>query len=455
MGRVDLAMRQIGRFRRFYAIKHLHPHLANEAAPRAMFLEEARIGGMLVHPNVVGVIDVGEDAQGPFLVMDFVEGLSLGALQQAAIDHGEPLPLGFCLDVAIAIAKGLDGIHTAVDAQGKPLALVHRDLSPRNVLIGYDGSIRITDFGIAKANDREIRTTTGVLKGTVGYLAPERLRFEEPDPRSDLFSLGVILYELLGSERLYPGGGAEAARCILSEPAPDIGELRPDCPAELTGLLFQLLAKDRTDRPSSAGAVISILESVLAKYDPRTDIGGDTSAPVASLVKGLSADRRAAQRAWIEKALARVEKSGARRADAPKPDSPASPSLPSAGWLRPRWPRYLLIAAAAIGVLSAVGFGTSLAMRPERSDAMKVTSPPSPERLLAPMESEAAAPRAATSAATNRTDADRRRARARRRMLRRQRIRQAAKQRNAEVRSKRGPTSTDRPLEMSWTGEFE
>jgi serine/threonine-protein kinase len=281
---------------RLYAVKRLHPHLVTDDSAREMFREEARIGGFLAHPNIVGVIDFGEDVHGPFLVMDFVEGLSLASLMEITRTRGEALPGEVALRLGAGMARGLDAVHHATDSSGEPLGLVHRDLSPRNVLLGYDGSIRITDFGIARATGRALRTTTGVVKGTVGYLAPERLRFEECGPQSDLFSLGVVLYELLAGERLYSGGSVEAARSILSGSAPDIGEVRPETPPAIADLLFRLLARDPGDRPASASEVAHELESVLAEEVEPVDLGGFVSL--------LAAEHREAQQARIDAALA-------------------------------------------------------------------------------------------------------------------------------------------------------
>ena len=325
MARVELAVRAVGTFRRLYAVKRLHPHLAADPGACAALEEEARIAGSLAHPHVVGVIDVGVDDGGPYLVMDYVEGLTLSELQTEAIRQGEAIPLEVACALALAVARALDAIHTAVDPSGRSLALVHRDLSPRNVLVGFDGGIRLIDFGIAHADGRTIRTTTGLLKGTPGYVPPERLRFEDPDPRGDLFSLGVILYELLAGERLYDGRAQAVVRRVLEEAPPDIGEVRPEAPAALVGLLFDLLAKAPDGRPPSAAAVVVALESV------GTDLARDGEAlAVGAYASFLGAERRALRRAEIQRALAAAsaELEGATLRDRAQPEPPPTPR----GW---------------------------------------------------------------------------------------------------------------------------
>ena len=266
MGRVDLAIRQEGAFRRVYAVKRLRDEYRDDLRARRMFLDEARVAGLVRHPNVVSVLDVGEDRSGPFLVMDFIEGVSAAKLLRRLREREVLVPVQIAVRVMREVASGLHAAHELEGTDGEPLGLVHRDVSPQNILLGYDGIARLTDFGIAKALGRVTETTTGLLKGKVGYMAPEQLKFEEPDRRSDLFSFGVVLFEMLSGERLYEADSvAETARGILNEPPPDIDDARDDVPPELVELLFELLAKEREDRPATAREVGDRLERILAE----------------------------------------------------------------------------------------------------------------------------------------------------------------------------------------------
>jgi serine/threonine protein kinase len=192
MGQVDLAVRREGNFERLFAIKRLRPELSSDVEVRSMFLDEARIAGLVRHPNVVSIVDVGEDDSGPLAVMEFVDGISVAELLAKSDVH--PLPLDLALRIAREVAEGLHAAHELRSADGAPLELVHRDVSPQNILLGFDGIARVTDFGVAKALGRVSQTSTGVLKGKLGYISPEQLRFEEPDRRADLFALGVVLF---------------------------------------------------------------------------------------------------------------------------------------------------------------------------------------------------------------------------------------------------------------------
>ncbi len=265
MGTVSVCVRRAGAFERLYAIKRLHPHLQGDPAMRSMFLDEARMSGLLRHSNVVPVLDVGEDDAGPFLVMDYVEGVSVSRFIRHHAKQGDRVPVPLCLHIAAQTARGLHAAHELEDTDGHALQLVHRDVSPQNILIARDGVVRVTDFGVAKALGRSTHTSTGLLKGKVGYMSPEQLRFEPIDRRCDLFALGVVLFELLTAKRMFPGKDAAAvARRVLNEAPPDIGDMRPEVSPAVVELVFELLAKDPAQRPSTAAEVASRIEEELA-----------------------------------------------------------------------------------------------------------------------------------------------------------------------------------------------
>lgn len=292
MGTVEVAALRADRFLHLYALKRPRAALRADAGFRAMFLDEARLAGLLRHPNVVPVLDVGEDTEGPYLAMEYVDGLPLAAILSTLAERGEVLPLSLCLEIAGQAARGLHAAHEARDDGGRPLDLVHRDVSPQNLLVGFDGLVRVADFGIAKALGNLAETGAGLLKGKLGYLAPEALRFEPLDRRADLYALGVVLYEMLAGRRLYDADDARAiTHAILHDPPPDVLEARADAPDELAGLLFALLAKDRADRPATAREVAEQLAAIARGLGP--DAGAGSGALAAYLAADFSDARRA------------------------------------------------------------------------------------------------------------------------------------------------------------------
>jgi eukaryotic-like serine/threonine-protein kinase len=330
MGYIELVARHEGRFSRLFARKRLHPDLRTDSTFRAIFLDEARLSGLIRHANVSTVLDVGEDEEGPFLLMEYVDGVSVAQVLERVEPLGRPLPLGFCVSVVAQAARRLHAAHQLVSPDGTPLGVVHRDISPKNLLLGYDGGLRVADFGIAKAkdNDHVEQTRVGVFKRSIGYMAPEYLRFQEVDQRSDLFALGVVLFELLTRERLYGGNDPSAiARRILEEPPPDVFERRY-VPPRLSALFCDLLAKKRELRPANALAVACQLELIGASL---ATVDGPFDMP--TFLERELRQLRSQQRAVVDALLSDTAPASAERVAAPPPaglDAGSDPNAPVA-----------------------------------------------------------------------------------------------------------------------------
>jgi eukaryotic-like serine/threonine-protein kinase len=201
-------------FERLVAVKVMHEHIAHDPAFGAMFLDEARLAARIRHPNVVPTLDVAED--GRFLVMEYVEGASLHAiLGRYREEERGTLPVPAALRIFLDVLAGLHAAHELADGKGRPLNLVHRDVSPHNVLVGIDGTTRITDFGIAYAEARLSTTRGGQLKGKLPYMAPEQLEDEPVDRRTDVYAAGCVLWELLTGRRLFQGSNEAAIACAV------------------------------------------------------------------------------------------------------------------------------------------------------------------------------------------------------------------------------------------------
>ncbi len=192
-----------GGFERLVAIKQMHPHLADDEEFVAMFLDEARLSAGIRHPNVVGVLDLDRGADGLYLVMEYIDGPTLGQVIRRHRDAGQSIPLPIVLRIFLDLLSGLQAAHELRDATGAPLAIVHRDVSPGNVLVGRDGIARITDFGVARAEARISSTRDGALKGKLPYMSPEQLAGKAVDRRSDLYSAACVLWEMLTLKRAF------------------------------------------------------------------------------------------------------------------------------------------------------------------------------------------------------------------------------------------------------------
>jgi len=250
MGTVFLArMDGVGGFTRLFAIKVLHPHLAKEEQFSSMFLDEVRLAARLHHPNAVGIVDVDEAELGYYPVMEYVDGFTLEhLLQRTADDPTARVCFGLrCLLDAIV---GLDAAHGLKDDQGVPLGIVHRDVSPQNVLVGMDGVGRITDFGVARAAARITSSRPGMLKGKPCYMSPEQPRGGDLDARADVFALGIMLWEVLTGEMLFQAEGGPAV-VLMNVVRGDIrrpSEVNPDVPPALDEVCMKALARPLEER---------------------------------------------------------------------------------------------------------------------------------------------------------------------------------------------------------------
>lgn len=303
MGGVYAARAQgLAGFERLVAVKVLHPHLAHEDEFISMFLDEARLAARIRHPNVVATLDISDsETAGYFLVMDYVEGDHLGGLLQRAASEGKRLPLPTTTRIISDALAGLDAAHGLTDDYGRPLNLVHRDVSPHNILVGRDGIARLTDFGVAKAEVRLSSTREGQFKGKLSYMSPEQASTGEADQRSDLFSMGIILWETLCGVRLFraDNNAATLNRIIHWEvPAPSsrLPELAP-----FDDVTLKALAKDPADRFQSAEEFARALEH--AAQDAG-HIG--TSRMVADAVNAFAATKLADDALRIRGAIERL-----------------------------------------------------------------------------------------------------------------------------------------------------
>ncbi len=249
-------------------IKRIRPHLSKHAAFVKMFLNEARLAAQLNHPNVVQIHDLGKIAESYFISMEYVAGRDMRRVVPKAEALGIPFPLVYAVKIASCVCAGLHHAHTKVDLYGNPLNIVHRDVSPENVVVAFDGSVKILDFGIAKAANQVGQTRTGEIKGKLSYMSPEQCLGTPLDCRSDIFSLGVVLYEWLTGFKLFTGESEVAVMRSITEGkiyAPSY--FREDLPERLEVILMKALERDRDKRYQTAAQMQKDLDAFLDAYE--------------------------------------------------------------------------------------------------------------------------------------------------------------------------------------------
>jgi len=286
-------------FRQLVAIKKPHPHLLEDAAYRNELVAEARLASLIHHANVVDVRDVEVDGDSISLVMDYIEGASLGELIVAASKLGKRLPPRVAVRIALDALAGLHAAHELVDERGRHVGLVHRDVSPQNIVIGVDGLARVADFGVAKFSRKDAESSEGSLKGKLAYMAPEYIRGEPIDRRFDVYALGIVLWETLAGRRLCRGASdPETIRVLLDHQPEPLATAAPEV-AALDGVLATALARPLEERFQNAHAMAAALESTALAAGL---CGGHTE--VIATLKDLVGASMEARRALIRAKLA-------------------------------------------------------------------------------------------------------------------------------------------------------
>ena len=280
-------------FQRLVAIKTILPDLVDDPAFEQMFLDEAELAARVQHPHVAQILDLGEQDGVLYLVMEWVEGESLSILQKASLKLTEkPVPLPIAARIVMQAAAGLHAAHELRDEDGELIGLVHRDVSPQNILLSYKGSVKIVDFGIAKAMGRgSAETMAGKLKGKVPYMSPEQAIGEPIDRRTDVFALGTVFYQLaLGKHPFRGESDVETMNNILSRPVLPPRAIEPSFPEELEEVVMKAIAKDKDERFPTMAAFEAALGAAIARLGMLTS-DGDVEAFVEKVL-GERAKRR-------------------------------------------------------------------------------------------------------------------------------------------------------------------
>jgi serine/threonine protein kinase len=263
-------------FEKIVAVKRILPHLSDNQEFVDMFVNEAKMVAGLTHPNIVQIFDLGRIESSYYIAMEYVHGRDLRTILRRAKERGLRMPLDLALRIASLVSAALEYAHRKKDDRGRPMEIVHRDVSPQNILISFEGDVKLTDFGIAKAATKASTTDRGALRGKLLYMSPEQAWGRAMDRRSDLFSLGLVLYEMVTDQKPFLGGGGASElsvletvrQCRIVPPR----EANPRIPDELERLVMKALAKDPDERFQDASEMGRVLDRVLK----------DRPAPAAS-----------------------------------------------------------------------------------------------------------------------------------------------------------------------------
>ncbi len=287
-------------FKKQVAIKRVLPHLSEKKKFISMFLDEARLSAHLTHSNCVQVFDIGVGDNAYFIVMEFVDGANLKSIVESLRKQGKEFPVSYAAFIALEICKGLSYAHELRDPSGQDLHIVHRDMSPPNVLITKYGEIKIVDFGLAKANSQLEKSEPGIIKGKFSYLSPEAAMGQEVDARTDIFAVGIILWELLTGQRLFMGDtDFQTVKKVQQAIIPSASAINPQVPADLERILAKTLTREPDARYRTARELGQDLSKLMFKLG--TPVSGfDIAQIVQSMMKDRHRGPRKPQASIIE-----------------------------------------------------------------------------------------------------------------------------------------------------------
>lgn len=271
-------------FEKQLVIKKLLPQIAKDQEMVRLFIGEARLAALLQHDNIAATYDFGEIDGNYFLAMEYLAGKDLYTVLQQSREKKSSLALKHALFIASKICEGMHYAHRLNDLKGKPLKIIHRDLTPHNIFITYDGRVKIFDFGVAKAEMLDNKTQVGVVKGKLSYMSPEQLSGDHIDFRSDIFSIGIMLYEMISGQRMYCGDTATLIRKCIAVEYEDLENVVPGLPVELYAILHKALARDTQLRYQSCGDMQADIEDLMFALAERQD-----SNSLQELIKTLFA----------------------------------------------------------------------------------------------------------------------------------------------------------------------
>lgn len=361
-------------------IKRILPHLARQTSFVSMFIDEARIGSRAKHPNLVEVHELGQVGTDLFLVMEYLVGENLAGLVRRLTKKQERMAYGLCAYIIAEVCDGLHAAHELTDDGGTPLQLVHRDVSPQNVFVTYGGDVKLLDFGVATAAHRLTQTASGEVKGKYAYMSPEQCRGEPLDRRSDIFSLGIVLYELTTLRRLFKRSNElQVMKAITEDPIPRPTREVEGYPQILEDICVRALARDPRQRYATAAD----MREDLLRAMQQLGLDGDPHEAIASKLARLFSDRMAQKRLLLDRV-----RGGGDLSDLLVPEVDEQVDVPLVGRAGveslshvrkasapKRHRRLVFLTAFAVAILGGAGVGAFLRLHSKQTPAAVVVTP--------------------------------------------------------------------------------
>ncbi len=348
-----------GGFNKELVIKQILPHFADDAQFTTMFLDEARLAAQLSHPKIAQIYELGEiDAQ-YFIAMEYIPGIDLDVLLQKSNDRDEPIPVTIVCKVMMDVLEALDYAHEFTDKNGRPFNLVHRDVSPQNVLISNDGIVKLCDFGVAKAVANQTKTQPGAVKGKFAYMAPEQIQNSQAiDRRADIFAAGIMFYELLTGTKPY-GDELAAVNNIIAGTHEDPRSIRSDVPDELVAIIEKALQKSPDARYPDAHSMLRDIESFLREGGAY--VGDRELSRYVRTMQGLPVTRHSQPSVSVEGEMVDPhddtgEQPVAKRSETAQVAAPATAPNDEVAPAKSFAPLYAVFALVIVGIVAALAF---------------------------------------------------------------------------------------------------
>lgn len=326
-------------FLKVVTLKRVLPHLASHDFI-AMFIDEARIAARLEHPNIVKTFEFGENEGQYYTVMEYLAGEDLGSIMNRAAISKQPVSFNAAAMIVSQLCNGLHFAHELTDTAGRPLGLVHRDINPSNIIVTYAGEVKVIDFGVAKFNSSGSKTMTGTIKGKLAYMSPEQILARGIDRRSDIFSLGVVLWELVTGCRLFAReSDAATLYAIMNDPIPRARRHRPNVPEELEQIISTALARTPADRFETAEEMQAAIDQFLStqpKFDSRSlaqTLEGLFGSTRAEAKRSIAATRALAKNVSLVMKLRTEVREGLKQLTVRQHSEPVESTRRAVGWI--------------------------------------------------------------------------------------------------------------------------